>query len=283
MSFIRAKGDCIVIHAFIASACCESRAALTAGPSLQSGRLQRAAALYVTAGGLCVAGAGLGIASLSPFTFGFLVGALAPYLVVGLIAVARIEAYHPYDRFGGANFLTLIRLVFSALLGGFAFEIAVNGLRPGPSPAWFFCALAMTAVIIDGLDGHTARREGMSSAFGARFDMEVDALQILILCVIAFVLGKAGAWVMVGGVLRYLFEIVSMFWPALRRPLPPSFRRKLVSVIQSVALAGILAPILAPPLSTVIAGVALILLIYSFAVDVIWLAVDDARARQSLS
>ena len=42
----------------------------------------------------------------------------------------------------------------------------------------------MTA--LDGVDGWLARRSGIASAFGARFDMEIDALLILVLAVLAW-------------------------------------------------------------------------------------------------
>ncbi len=239
--------------------------------------------LYVLLGGLVVALAATLIASYSPFTEGFVIGALVPYSIVGTIVVARIAAYHPHPRFGLANALTLTRLVITALLGGLAFEVTVNGLKPVSWIAWTFCLMAVAAIIVDGLDGYSARRQSLASAFGGRFDMEVDALQILLLCVIAVALEKAGAWILIGGALRYLYEIAAVAWSALRRPLPPSFRRKLISVVKGSTLAALLAPVIVPPFSTIAAATALILLIYSFAVDVVWLALDDARERRAAS
>lgn len=258
-------------------------APVTLSDDSRSTRLTWWATAYVAAGGLVVAGAAAFIAAHGPFTAGYLWGALVPYFVSGVIVIARIGATHPHDRFGAANTLTLLRLVVCALLGGLAFETAVNGLRLVPAQAWMFCALAVAAMIVDGLDGYMARRDGLTSAFGGRFDMEVDALQILLLCVAAVALEKAGAWVLIGGALRYAYEVAGLVWPALRRPLPPSFRRKLISVIQGGALAALLAPIIAPPFSVVLAAGALIVLIYSFAVDVIWLAREDVRLRRATS
>lgn len=237
--------------------------------------------VYVTLGGVAVVVVATAVASLSVFTEGFVIGALIPYLIVGLVVFARIPAYHPYAMFGVANALTLARLVVTALLGGLAFEVTIHALRPEAWVAWAFCAMAVGAIIIDGLDGYSARRQNLASDFGGRFDMEVDALQILFLCVIAVALGKAGAWILIGGALRYAYEIAAAFWSALKRPLPPSFRRKLISVIMGGTLAGLLAPVITPPFSTVLAAAALVLLVYSFAVDVIWLAIDDARARRA--
>ncbi len=237
------------------------------------------AGVYVAVGGLCVAVLSIVLAAATPFTAGFVLGALAPYLAGGLIVVARIAAFHPFARFGTANGLTLTRLVLSAFIGGLAFEVAAGDLRPDAVVAWGFCAVAVIAMVIDGLDGYAARRDKMMSAFGGRFDMEVDALQILLLCIVAIALGKAGAWVLIGGALRYLYELGAVFWSALRRPLPPSFRRKLISVIQGGALAALLVPAVTPPLSTGIAAAALALLVYSFAVDVVWVALDERRER----
>ncbi len=252
-------------------------------PQNEHGSLRFRTGVYVTLGGLAVAVLATAIASLSPFTEGFVVGALIPYLIVGIVVVMRIRAYHPHSRFGVANALTLTRLVITALLGGLTYEVTVHGLKPVAWVAWSFCAMAVGAIIVDGLDGYSARRQNLASDFGGRFDMEVDALQILLLCAIAVALGKAGAWILVGGALRYAYEIAALFWSALKRPLPPSFRRKLISVVKGGTLAALLAPAVIPPLSTAAAAAALSLLVYSFAVDVIWLAIDDARARRTAS
>ena len=44
---------------------------------------------------------------------------------------------------------------------------------------------------LDGVDGWLARRRGMSSAFGARFDMEIDALLVQVLAILVWRYGKA--------------------------------------------------------------------------------------------
>jgi phosphatidylglycerophosphate synthase len=242
--------------------------------------LTRRTALYVAFGGACVAGAATAIAARPPFTEGFVVGALVSYLTVGLIAVARVAHFHPFARFGIANGLTLIRLGLCALIGGLAAEVAIQEVTPAPAAAWGFFGLATLAMVIDGLDGYIARKNAMTSDFGARFDMEVDALQILLLCIVALGLGKAGLWVLIGGLLRYLYEIVGVWWPVLQNPLPPSFRRKLISVVQGGSLIALLAPVIVPPFSMWVAGIALALLLYSFAVDVVFLAREDRQRRR---
>src|SRR6478609_5713514 len=92
-------------------------------------------------------------------------------------------------RPGIANSITTVRAVLAALVA------AAIGVAPAPSSAWFVVAAAIAATVLDGVDGWAARRFVESSAFGARFDMEVDAFLIMALSVVAWRDGKAGVWV----------------------------------------------------------------------------------------
>jgi phosphatidylglycerophosphate synthase len=189
-------------------------------------------------------------------------------LVVFGLAVALIfrglPGHLPQRRFGMANQVTLVRLVLVSLLAG---ACAV----PDKDSAWWLVLLATAAVALDGVDGALARKHGTASAFGTRFDMETDALLIIVLCVAAWQLEKAGLWVLASGMLRYLFVAAARPWPWLARELPASGRRKLVCVVQIVTLVVCVSPVLLPPLSTALAAIGLGLLCYSFAVDIAWL------------
>src|SRR5580765_5722902 len=167
--------------------------------------------------------------------------------------------------FGIANCVTAVRAVLVVLA---ATAIA---LSPGPSVSWFVVGTAVAVTVLDGVDGWAARRFGESSAFGARFDMEVDALLIMTLSVLAWRWGKAGVWVLASGLLRYLFVVSGWIWPWMERPLLPSRRRQTVCVIQIVALIVVVSPIAMPPLSAIIAAIALAILAGSFAIDSWWL------------
>jgi phosphatidylglycerophosphate synthase len=101
--------------------------------------------------------------------------------------------------------------------------------------------------------------------------METDALLILLMAALAWQLEKAGAWVLLAGLMRYLFVAAAIIWPWLSSPLPPSRRRKTVCVLQVLSLLIILAPAVAQPWSNIFAVGGLLLLCYSFAVDIIWL------------
>jgi phosphatidylglycerophosphate synthase len=111
----------------------------------------------------------------------------------------------------------------------------------------------------------------MQSRFGARFDMEVDGLLILALAILVSEYGKAGRWVVLSGLMRYLFVAAGWLAPWLRRPLPPSQRRQTICVVQIVALTLAIVPAITPPFSQLLAAGALLTLSYSFLVDTAWL------------
>lgn len=185
--------------------------------------------------------------------------------------------HHGFTRFGPANTVTAIRAAIVSLIAAVVFFPATAD--EGSLASWAFIALVVVALALDGVDGYLARRSGCSSALGARFDMEIDALLILCLSVAAYFLGKAGIWVLLIGLMRYGFVLAQVPLPRLRGDLPPSFRRKLVCVVQVAALCLLLVPGLDPPLSTWIAAIALGLLAWSFAVDSHYLLAADRSGQ----
>jgi hypothetical protein len=74
----------------------------------------------------------------------------------------------------------------------------------------------------------------------------------------------------IGG-MRYGFVGLGMIWPAARRPLPPSFRRKAVCAAIGVLLLVCLLPPIPPWLASGAAGLALLSQSASFAIDLAWL------------
>lgn len=197
---------------------------------------------------------------------GYLAQSLAVFVGLLLILARFLPQHQPLNRFGAANTVTLLRAGIAALFAGL-----IGHSAPMPAWAWVMAALAIIALLLDGLDGWLARRGGMQSPFGARFDMEVDALFILILAVLVWQFGKAGIWVILSGAMRYGFVLLGYALPWLDQPLPPRRCRQTVCVIQTVALALCLTPLLVPPISTALVAVALGLLALSFTVDVVWL------------
>lgn len=220
-----------------------------------------AVAVVVVGGGVVAATLGL---RLPP---GAAAVTFCVYTLAAFGAMAGAAAGHPHTRFGLANLVTLTRAGGAAAFAGLA---AAPALVAGPA-GWAVAAAAAVLLALDGVDGWAARRQGLASDFGARFDLETDALSILALSALALALGKAGPWVLALGLMRYAFVAAGWLWPRLARPLPPSLRRKAVCVLQLVALSALISPALAPPASTAVAAAALAALAWSFAVDVAWL------------
>ena len=65
--------------------------------------------------------------------------------------------------------------------------------------------------------------------------------------------------------------------PQLRAELPESYRRKLVCVVQGVVLLIALGPIIPDLMAMVVVAVGLVLLLYSFSIDVFWALTSNGR------
>lgn len=180
--------------------------------------------------------------------------------------LAYLPGLHPHPRFGAANVVTLARGVVAALLGALVVAPTSNGV------AAFATVAGTLAAVLDAVDGRLARGSGVASKFGARFDMETDALLVLALAMLAWRWDRAGAWVLLSGLLRYAFVAAGLVVPWLRRPLPPSRWRQTVCVVQIVLLLAVIAPLLSPGASWPLALAGLLVLASSFALDVAWLA-----------
>jgi phosphatidylglycerophosphate synthase len=185
-------------------------------------------------------------------------------MMAAIVTVAGVQ--HPYPRFGPANSVTTIRAMLVALVAG------LIGRPVATDVVWFAIALTALAAALDGADGWLARRTRMVSEFGARFDLETDALLIMVLSVLVWQHGKAGTWVLLCGLMRYGFVAAGWLLPWLARPLRSTRRAKTVAVVQFVGLSVALAPIVPAPQSAVVAAVTLGALVWSFSLDVIWLA-----------
>ncbi|HVV07784.1 CDP-alcohol phosphatidyltransferase family protein [Amycolatopsis sp.] len=172
--------------------------------------------------------------------------------------------------FGPADHVTFARAI---LAGGVTALVADHLGTPGPLAV--FVPLAAVALALDAVDGKVARRTGTTSAFGARFDMEIDAFLILVLSV--HVAWTVGPWVLAIGAMRYLFAAAA--WPApwLRAELPASIARKTVAAIQGIAL--LVASVCPLPAAAAVAALALTALVWSFGRDIRWLALNPAPAR----
>jgi phosphatidylglycerophosphate synthase len=184
--------------------------------------------------------------------------ALAIYSVMALLA----WRFQGGGAFGWANRVTTLRAGLVSVLPALVLSAAAG---------WDVVVVGLLALALDGVDGHLARRRGEASAFGARFDMEVDAAYVLFLSALAAATGRAGAWVVLAGLLRYLWVAAAWAWPKLQAPLPPSLFRKGVCVAVLLLLLLALVPFIPAALAPLPCALALALLLVSFGRDLIWL------------
>jgi phosphatidylglycerophosphate synthase len=156
----------------------------------------------------------------------------------------------------------MMRLIIVALIASVIGE-------PVSARAAMAASLATAVMtLLDGVDGWLARRSRMDSAFGARFDMETDAALVLAMSFLIWQHGKAGVWVLLGGVLRYAFVMAGWYLPWMARPLRPTLRARVITVCHMVALSVALAPFVPVPFSAIAVGLSTSALAWSFAVDV---------------
>ena len=194
-------------------------------------------------------------------------GIAAIIAVAGTVAVlayirGKLALHYPHARFGLCNGVTLARAAMVAALAGILWQ--------GPQ-GWDVLVLASVALALDGVDGWLARKSGLASDFGARFDMETDAALALVLAAHVWLGGMTGAEVLLLGAMRYGF--VAAFWPFpwLAAALPDRFGRKVVCVVQIAALILLQVPGLMPEVARGVAWGAVAALVWSFGRDVLWL------------
>ena len=201
-------------------------------------------------------------------------GLIATALPVSLFFAAGTAALHlmstlAYEQrnFGLPNAITLLRLALvSALSAAFFLE------GPLADVGFLLFGIATLALSLDGIDGWLARRSGMTTAFGARFDMEVDAALACMLSLVLLSSGRVGPEILILGFSRYAFVAAGYFLPWMRGPLTERFGRKVICVVQIASLCLLLLPDLPLPLARLIAITAAGLLLWSFGRDIFYLA-----------
>jgi phosphatidylglycerophosphate synthase len=181
--------------------------------------------------------------------------------IVGDLVLTTALARAGRTALGPADRVTLTRASLACGVGALVAQ--------GTPPVTLLVTLAAVALVLDTVDGRVARATGTTSRLGARFDMEVDAVLILLLSV--YVAGSVGLWVLAAGVARYALWVAARLLPWLRRESPPRFWGKVVAALQGVVLVAAAADVLPRPLTVLLLVAALVLLAESFGRQVLWL------------
>ncbi len=146
--------------------------------------------------------------------------------------------------FGIANGITLFRGIGIAFLGGFLLSP-----RPAGTAAWLPALLWAAAAAADWLDGYAARKSGFASLLGARLDMELDGLGMLIASALTVRYGLLPAPLLLIGLARYLF-LAGIGYRTIRglplAPTPKNPWSRLLAGTQMTLFALILVPGMPP-------------------------------------
>ncbi len=199
---------------------------------------------------------------------------MGAHLIISTVIVMSFGRHWSPPLLGLANLVTLLRAALASLLS----VPIVFPPDSASSTSWLLAGGAAIALALDGVDGMLARRTGLATAFGARFDMEVDAVFAALLSIAILRMQEAGPWILLLGLMRYLFVLASWPLPWLAAPLTQRRRRKAVCVIQIATLVALLSPLVQPPLSGILGAVATLLLAWSFGTDIRELASGRSRA-----
>jgi phosphatidylglycerophosphate synthase len=159
---------------------------------------------------------------------------------------------------GAANAVTLARLGL----------VVVIGLRLETEAGPLAAGLILAVFLLDGIDGRIARSTGTTSELGARFDMETDALLVLVSALGLYASGRLGAFVLVPGVLRYAYVLALALVPRLRGEAPRSLLGRYAFALMVVSLALSAWPLF--PQHALLALVASLGIVASFGRSVYW-------------
>lgn len=172
---------------------------------------------------------------------------------------ARVARPTPADivtAFRGLLVVAVTALVTASLVTG------------EPARSWPVLWVAVAAWSLDGIDGYVARRTGTVTDHGALLDSGVDGTLVLVLSV---ALVGTAPWALLGGLLWPVFALVQLGRPAWRRTLPHSVRGKVAGGTLTGTLVIAMAPFWPDVAVRVAVTLAVLLVAWSFVVDVRWL------------
>lgn len=141
-------------------------------------------------------------------------------------------AYGPRGRFGWANGVTAARVLLLLTLAAPSAWLTAHAAA----------AIVLGVLALDLLDGWLARRCGDASRFGAHFDMESDALLVLVVTLRLWLGSGFAAWVLIPGMLRYAYVLAIWCWPEAREAPRSRLGRYAFALLMLGLLAGLVLP-----------------------------------------
>lgn len=183
----------------------------------------------------------------------FLAIALTSFLID---IVMNRKAWERFGWWGGlANVITTLRLLM----------ISWIVYQHTDFHNYVIFVLGILSLIADGLDGYYARKYHTVSSFGDNFDKETDAFFVLAFGVVISQRGLAAEWVLVPGLLRYLYVIILSLVEMKVEVPAASFRRQFIGMW---LMGTLMACFVVPPVIYIPGLVlAIMLILFSFGKD----------------
>jgi len=196
--------------------------------------------------------------------FCFLLSDTIPLIISAVLSFALLirltsKQWTPKRHFGWGNLLTSLRLTLLLLTTLFFKEL----------PNYLIAAAGLIILIGDGIDGKVARQQNELSEFGEYFDKETDALFIHLFCLSAVFKNLLGEWIILIGLLRYLFVLYLFLTGKKGHKERRSKAGRYIFVFVSCSVIIIFLPFPGLPLAA--SAISLLLLIYSFGRDILWI------------
>ena len=171
---------------------------------------------------------------------------------------------------GPANWITLARGALIAILAGFLLQTWPGRSNVSEWTGWIPGAVYMTAVVGDALDGFIARATHTQTQLGEILDTRIDALGILVACLLAINYGQLSDYYISAGLAYYVLRFAIWLRRKSGRPCFEIQRRpgaRLMAGIQMVFLGIVLLPLFSPQLTHIAAVVILIPFLAGFLLE----------------
>lgn len=175
-------------------------------------------------------------------------GALISFLIYTVLNKQVFKIVKPLS--GYANWITFFRMGL-LLYVGFQFQSLSYAA---------ICSIFIINILLDIVDGIVARKCKTESDFGLYLDMELDAFYVCLVSLILYVEGLAGAWVIIIGLLRYVYTFIFIL---LDVELISEPKQKFASLVAGGLFWCMLLPFFNPQLNIVL-GLVSALLVLSF-------------------
>lgn len=177
---------------------------------------------------------------------------LFSFLYLVILQKNELKVMIPWG--GYANYITAGRLLILMSIG----IIHSNN--------YFIFVFGLISILLDGVDGIIARKFNQVSKTGAIFDLEVDALYVLIVSLLVSFNSLLPLWILIPAVMRYVFIIIAnMFNLDLRR----DKRTILGPAIAGLHFVALLLPFIIPqklylPICAITSGMVILSFLFSF-------------------